>query len=182
MKDPIKVKDLIIDKLNLADVMVEYGVQFQFNPLLVSQVQFKCPFHGKDTKPSARLYNETKSCFCWVCRKTWNVVSFIMEKEGLIFKHTLSFIIKKYKIDVSTIPDAPELVLKSSPLDLDDKKVHFHKIRANILELHGIPFEKYRALCAAYFMVKYADVCGADVLGDLKKIEDKILWVKNPSV
>lgn len=175
MKDPRKLHDLIVDRLSLAEIMVDYGVHFQFNPLLAQEVQFKCPFHGKDNKPSARLYNNTKTCFCWVCRKSWDVVSFVAEKEKFKYIQALKYLINRFKIDTSSIPDTPQIELKEQSVEYEDKKVYFHKIKNNLIGIRGkVPFEKYRALCAAYFMVKYQDSLGLDVLLSLKRIEDKI--------
>jgi len=181
MKDPIKLRELIVEKVDLAEVMVSYGVHFQFDPRGATEVQFKCPFHGKDTKPSARLYNRTKSCFCWVCRKSWDVVSFIMEKEELFFKQALLYLINRYRVDTSSIPDVPQLELKDDTITPEDKKVLFHRIHANLLELRKkIPFEKYKALCSVFFMAKYQDYQKVDVTGNLKKIEEKIVCLLHP--
>ena len=175
MKDPIKLKDLLLEKIKLVDVMLSYDVQFQYDPRLASEVQFKCPFHGPDNKPSARLYNTTNSCFCWVCRKSWDPVSFVMEKENFFFKRALLYLANRYKIDISSIPDTPHIELKDTTINREDKKVLFRTIHTNILALRKkIPFEKYRSLCAIYFMTKYQDYQKVDVLESLKKIEGKI--------
>lgn len=177
MKDPKLVHDLIVEKLDFATVMEEYNVEFKHSPHLASEVQMKCPFHGTDNKPSARLYNATKSCFCWVCRKSWDVVSFIQEKEGMYYKQVLNFIPNRYHIDTSSIPDSPTIELKE--VKIEEKNVDFKHIRNNIVELRQrITFEKYRALCTVYSISKYMDAQGADVSLSLKKIEDKILCLK----
>jgi hypothetical protein len=175
VKDPIKVKDLIIEQLSLAEVMVSYNVAFAYDPRLASEVQFRCPFHGKDNKPSARLYNNTKSCFCWVCRKAWDVVSFIMEKEKMSFREALNYIVGRYKIDISSIPDIPTMELKK--IKYSEKNVVLKNLRSHVIELkRKIPFEKYRALCAAYFMAKTSKE--TDIFTNTKMIEEKILWLR----
>jgi DNA primase len=177
MKDPKKVHELIVDKLDFASVMVEYGVEFKHNPHLASEVQFKCPFHGADNKPSARLYSATKSCFCWVCRKAWDVVSFIMEKESMSYRQSLSYIPNRYHINLSSIPDDPTIELKK--VEVSDKNVLFKNLKTNILELRKkIPLEKYKALCAVFLINRYQDSKGVDVAGVLQKIEDKIICLK----
>jgi DNA primase len=174
MKDPIKLKELIIERLNLAEVMLSYKVSFMYDPRLATEVQYKCPFHGQDNKPSARLYNNTKSCFCWVCRKAWDVVSFIMDKENLSFRNTLNYIIGRYKIDTSSIPDTPTTDIKK--IKYSEKNVVLKNLTEHILDLkRKIPFEKYRALCTAYFMVKLSK---EDALEQTKTIEGKIKWLK----
>ena len=176
MKDPLKLKELIIEKVPLVNVMIDYGVEFQYNPTAVSEVQLKCPFHGRDTKPSARLYNTTSSFFCWVCRKSWNVVSFIMDRESLSFKQALSYLANRYKVDLSVIPDTPTIELKVNNADNESTGVLFKKVHKNILEIRKkIPFEKYRVLCAVYCNARYQDYCGENVFETLKKIEDKII-------
>lgn len=177
MKDPKKIHELIVEKLDFATVMVEYDVEFKQNPTIASEAQFKCPFHGVDHKPSARLYNETKSCFCWVCRKAWDVVSFIMEKESMPYRQVLNYISNRYHIDLSSIPDDPTIELKK--VEVSDKNVFFKNLKVNIIELRKkIPLEKYRALCAVLLINKYQDSKGVDVISSLQKIEDKIICLK----
>ena len=177
MKDPKKVHELIVEQVDLATIMEEYEVEFKHNPHLASEVQFKCPFHGADNKPSARLYNATKSCFCWVCRKAWDVVSFIMEKESLGYKQALSYVSNRFHVDLSSIPDDPTIEFK--PVEISDKNIRFMNIRANILDLKKkISFEKYKILCGVFFILKYRDSKDEDLTMDLQKIEDKIICLK----
>jgi hypothetical protein len=180
MKDPVKLKELLIEKINLADVMIEYNVEFPYDPRLVAEVQFKCPIHGKDNKPSARLYNDTKSCYCWVCRKSWDVVSFIQDMEKFSFGQTLNYIIKKYKIDTSSILDTPELDLESNEISINDPLIKKAKIKKMILELKKtIPYKSYCSLCTAYFMSDFAIAKGANPVETLNKIEEKLCQYKN---
>jgi DNA primase len=177
MKDPKKVHELIVENLDFATVMEEYNVEFKHSPHIASEVQMKCPFHGADNKPSARLYNATKSCFCWVCRKSWDVVSFIQEKEGMYYKQVLNYIPNRYHIDISSIPDSPTIELKEKIIE--EKNVDFKHIRSNIVTLRQkIPFEKYNALCAVYSISRYIDSQGVDVSLGLKKIEEKLLCLR----
>jgi hypothetical protein len=108
VKDLTKIRDVILEHLDLTQIMLDYGVEFIYNPLHMDEVQLRCPFHGKDNKPSARLYKATNTCYCWVCQKRWNGIDFIKEKEGFSYGAALSYIIKKFNIDISAIPDMPE--------------------------------------------------------------------------
>lgn len=175
MKDPMKVKELILEKLDLAEVMLEYGTSFVFHPGHVDEVQFRCPFHGKDKKPSARFYRQTKSCYCWYCRKTWDVIEFIKDKENLTFYQCLNHIIKKYRIDVSSIPDDPEFTdeKKKKISDIDIRISCVHKA---LLRLRGkMEFEKYNILCVYFLSTWYRKKeKHEDVKDSLSKLEDKI--------
>jgi hypothetical protein len=177
MKDSQKLRDLLVEKLDLADVLLKYNVKFQFDPHLTNEVQYKCPIHGRDNKPSARLYNNTKSCYCWVCRKAWDVVSFTKEMEKLSLNEALQYLVNRYHIDVSSIPDGPNLDAKV--VSCAEGKILKQQVRTGILSLRKkVPFEKYRALCVAFFMTNYAISKGVDAILSLNKIQEKILCLK----
>ena len=99
MKDPKKVRDLILQTVDFAQILLQYGTRFTFDPRKAVEVQLHCPFHGKDNKPSARYYRNTQSIFCWKCRKAWNVVSFVKDKEGFNYGETLHYILSRFKVD-----------------------------------------------------------------------------------
>lgn len=175
MKDPIKLKSLILEQVDLAEVMLSYGVQFAFNPRHAAEVQFRCPFHGKDQNPSARLYRNTQSCFCWFCKKKWDVVSFIQDKEGYGFLNALKFIVERYRVDTSSIPEDPEIKLDPPP-EVSNDDVNLTCIRRRLQELRGIiPLEKYRTLAYTYQMIGFYRSKEVDVSETIKKLEAKCL-------
>lgn len=45
------------------------------------QCQISCPFHGYDTSPSARVYPESNSMYCWTCAKSWDVIDYWAESN-----------------------------------------------------------------------------------------------------
>jgi DNA primase len=86
-----------------------------------------------------------------VCKKSWDVVSFIRDMEQLTFKEALYHLINVYKIDISSIPDAPELGLKYP--SFSNQNIFIRAVEENLLSLRKkIPFEKYRALCIVFFL------------------------------
>lgn len=173
MKDPTKLKELILRTVDLAGVMLDYGVQFAFNPKHAIEVQFRCPFHGKDQKPSARLYRNTQSCYCWFCKKKWDVVSFVQDKEGFSFINALKFIMERYHVDTSSIPDDPEIKLDPPPKVSDDD-IRLISIRRRLQELRGvIALERYRMLAYTYQMIGFYRSRDVDVSETIKKLEIK---------
>lgn len=38
--------------------------------------QISCPFHGQDSRPSARVYPDTNSFRCYYCSRSWGPVTF----------------------------------------------------------------------------------------------------------
>ena len=177
MKDPVKLKDLILQSVDFLQVPSQYKAQFVFDPRRADQAQLHCPFHGVDRKPSARYYKATQSMFCWKCHKSWNVISFIMEKENFGFGEALRYITSRYGVDISLIPDEPEI--KTERKTTSETSVKLIAIESTLRSLRGgLEFEKYRALCAALTMARYSDSCDKDVSGMLVKIEDKLQKVQ----
>jgi len=178
MKDPLKLKELLVKELDMARVMLDYKVKFMLNPMKVSEAQFKCPFHGKDNKPSARFYRDTQSCWCWVCQKKWDLISFIMDKEQLGFTKAILFLIEKYRIDTSSIPDGLDVKDLEAPpptKEVSEREVYRLFLRNNIAERRGkIPFEKYLMLCAVYYMV-LCEKSESRAVEAAKKLEAKLI-------
>jgi len=181
MKNPQKLRELVLKEVDMAKVLLDYNVNFVYNPTLADEVQLRCPFHGKDNKPSARFYRNTQSMFCWVCYKSWDVIQFIMEIEQLYYIRALLFIIDKYKVNISSISDEPEL----PPLNLingnviSEMAVETKLIKKKIRGFRGkIEFEKYRALCCAYNMVMFKMSQEGDILADIKKLDNKLNTIK----
>ena len=176
MKDLVLLRDLILEVVDLTDVMVGYGVEFVYNPHAASEVQFKCPFHGKDNKPSARLYKETKSLWCWKCHKRWNVIDFIKDKESLSYIGAVLHIIDRYRVDTSSIPDTPRsLIENNTPIEISEDNIEFLRIRGKIMELRGkAVFEKFNAVCSAWNMISFAYAQGKPVTESLKKLDMKV--------
>jgi len=180
MKDPGKVKDLILQTVDFSAVLLQYKVQFIFDPRKASEAQLHCPFHGVDRKPSARYYRATQSMFCWKCAKSWNVISFIMDKEGFNYGEALRYIVSRFGIDLSVIPDEPEM--KQERVQTSESSVKLLAIENMLHGLRGkLRFEKFRALCTALTMARFADSQNSDVSEMLTKIEEKFQKVEQES-
>jgi len=175
MKDLKLLKDLILEVVDLTDVMVSYGVEFVYNPHAATEIQFKCPFHGKDNKPSARLYKETKSLWCWKCHKRWDVIDFIKDKESLSYVGAVLHIIGTYHVDTSSIPDTPRSLAPEKPVEVSDLNIEFMRLQNMIRDLRGkVPFEKFNAVCSAWYMIAYASHQGKDMTEALQKLDLKV--------
>ena len=87
--------DRIFDAADIVDVLSDYvtlkrkGVNFEAC----------CPFHNEKT-PSFKV-SPAKGIFrCFGCGKSGNVVSFVMEHEGMTYPEALRTIAKKYGIEI----------------------------------------------------------------------------------
>jgi len=181
MKPLSKLKELIFEKVPLSEVLQDYNVEFMYNPDLADEVQFKCPIHGKDNKPSARFYKATQSCYCWVCHKRWDVIGFIEDKENLSFVEAIKFILDKYKLDTSGLPDI-DLGAPSKPKSADDLEMRKMQENSLVISLRGkvrqhkgkVPLEKYKVLCSAYYMILFERFKGRSSMANVKKFDTKL--------
>ena len=76
--------DRLKEHVPILDILSRYGYEVHsYN----REQQFKCDLHGdgSDNAPSARVYPETASWYCFACGKSRDVISTVMEKEGLEF-------------------------------------------------------------------------------------------------
>ncbi len=78
-------KETIISRVSAHDVLRRNGVRLKQGGD-DREEQFSCPFHGKDHKPSARVYPETvrgpSHVWCFVCQKRWDVIGLWRKYSG----------------------------------------------------------------------------------------------------
>ncbi len=62
--------------------------------------QFPCDLHGdgKDGKPSARLYPQNQSFYCFGCGVSRNAINLVREKEGFSFHSALEFVERFFRL------------------------------------------------------------------------------------
>jgi len=68
----------IHQNISAYDVLRYHGVQLKYQGD-EHEEQISCPFHGKDTDPSARVYPSTarsqSGVWCFVCNERWDAIS-----------------------------------------------------------------------------------------------------------
>lgn len=156
---------------NIEDVKVEISKYVKLGNILretgvirtdMDEEQFSCPFHGKDTKPSARYYKSTDSCYCFFCHKSWDLYSFLMQRDTATFKEVVNTLIKHYKIDLSKLPEAIVSAGRKSftgkkDAGVNEEKLFIIKAGTMISGMRGkVEVEKYRRIVFAYLLLKYS--------------------------
>ncbi len=72
----------IHSRVTVHDVLRHGGVELQGD----GEEQFSCPFHGVDTKPSARVYPENAQsrshAWCFVCQERWDAITLWKKFHG----------------------------------------------------------------------------------------------------
>lgn len=83
----------IKEECDLGVLLQEYG--YAVVPDRQREQQFACDLHGIDAKPSARFYGHNNTTYCWVCQKTRDPISYVMEKELLNFRDAIEHLEKR---------------------------------------------------------------------------------------
>jgi len=85
----------IKNEINIEDVLSSYGYEVYVGN---GEQQFKCDLHGDgtDNTPSARVYPQSNTWFCFACGRSRDSISTIMEKEGLSFNDSCTALEGKY--------------------------------------------------------------------------------------
>ena len=94
-----KRADRIKEKIPILNVLSKYGYQVYGDS---REQQFRCDLHGdgNDNAPSARVYPETNTWFCFACGKARDSISTVMEKEGLDFNKACTALELNYGLEV----------------------------------------------------------------------------------
>ncbi len=106
-------KTTVKDSVTAHDILRYHG-----SPLRASgdaEEQISCPFHGKDNKPSARIYptsgRSASHVHCFTCQKSWDVFglwrNFMGHGEEIKFSTILFEIERAFNI---VVPEAPESI------------------------------------------------------------------------
>jgi hypothetical protein len=102
----------IHERLSAHDVLRRFGVELRYQGD-DHEEQFKCPFHGKDNKPSARVYppsgGKPGGAWCFVCQERWDTISLWRKytDETRPFTQVLADIEREYNIPVPEPPKGP---------------------------------------------------------------------------
>lgn len=177
MKDLDSLRNLIKEYVSLGDLLKQDGLISN----LLDEEQFSCKFHGIDRKKSARYYRSTDKCYCWVCKRSLDVISYIQQKEELTFNEAIKFIIHEYNIDISNLPEVTEENIKKVreiiKVKVDNKKLTIEKLKQAILSVRDeIEYSTYLKLVYSYLLLNY--VIPEEEFGEqYKKLKEGMLRV-----
>jgi len=85
----------IQESVNILDLLDGYGYE-DIDATMDREQQYRCDLHGQDNKPSARVYPQSNSTYCFACGKARDVVGFVMDKEGLAFRDACRVLEERY--------------------------------------------------------------------------------------
>jgi len=89
----------IKEMVPIAQILSDYGYPVRTDGE-DREEQFPCDLHGDghDNKPSARMYPETGSFYCFACGVSRDAVDLVKEKEGLNFGEALKHLEVQYDL------------------------------------------------------------------------------------
>ena len=157
MKDFQKLKEHIKTVVSLGEMLRSEGKI----TLEIEEEQISCPFHGVDNKKSARYYRDTDTFYCWVCRKVWDVFSYVQQKNGYSIKDAINGLIRDYRIDISSVPEQMDVFIQGitgpdKPVIIDRKNIFLGQVKDYIYRLRDkINLEKYKRLVHSYMLLRY---------------------------
>jgi hypothetical protein len=93
-----KRADRIRETIPIQRVLADYGYAVEAG--YDGEQQFSCDLHGdgQDGKPSARVYPDSASWYCFACDHTRDAVETVREKEGIEFWPALQVLEKRYNL------------------------------------------------------------------------------------
>lgn len=89
----------IKEKIPLERVLSDYGYSVRE---IGGEQQFRCDLHGdgSDNAPSARVYPQSNTFYCFACGRARDSIALVMEKEGVEFGKACFLLEKKYGLAV----------------------------------------------------------------------------------
>ena len=127
--------DDIKSSVNIFDLMDKLGISFRYR--ITSQIL--CPGH-EEQNPSARVFADTHSIYCWVCGRSWDVVDLVMIRKHITKRQSMDWLAANFKITVKPVNATVVLAAKFNrkPTNVMDKKkaallfVKYYENRVNI--------------------------------------------------
>jgi DNA primase len=93
-----KRADRIREEIPIQQVLSDYG--YRVDAGYNGQQQFSCDLHGdgSDNKPSARVYPDSASWFCFACGRPRDAIQTAKEKEGVDFWAAVRLLEQRYNL------------------------------------------------------------------------------------
>lgn len=157
----------IKEDIDIVDVLVDYGYAVVSGGGYREQ-QFSCDLHGDgfDGKPSARVYPESQSWYCFACDKTRDAVETVREKEGVGFMDALRYLEKRYNLpdmgweEGDYKPSKPEVFNPieqnlHTGLSFDKERTTVETFLTELTKDRDLPMETLLGFWEAFDMLKF---------------------------
>lgn len=92
---------VIKEKIDLKDYLEKDGIELKKT---VQGGIGLCPFH-KEKTPSFSVFSDTQTYHCFGCQKHGSIIDYVMEREGLDFKSTITTLAERNNIQLKLSPE-----------------------------------------------------------------------------
>lgn len=128
--------DRIREEIPIAQVLSDYG--YPVHATYGGEEQFSCDLHGDgtDSKPSARVYPDSQSFYCFACDRTRDAIQLVREKEGKSFWDAVKALESRYGLGRMEYEDegegwntpTPEAGLGAAIEEITDTEISFEEV------------------------------------------------------
>ena len=175
--------DRIREEVPILEVLVVYGYAVHPDGGDREQ-QFSCDLHGdgNDTKPSARVYPDSSSFYCFACGQTRDVITLVREKEGMGFWPAVRVLERRYGLKPLKWDEEERVTTQTKVEDALQAKVPvktvLHRTERFLLSMsreQAVPPPQMAALWEAYDQVSYRHYNEELPDGEVKDLALRIL-------
>lgn len=155
----------IQEEIDISQVLIDFG----YNVHPGAEHQFSCDLHGDgfDSKPSARVYPESSSWYCWACEKSRDAIETVRAKQGIGFMEAMKWLEDRYGLD--TLPwtdqqrEEMRKVEKANPFEetyrrarsYDEEREDTKRFLDDLTYDRDLPYEQLLAFWEAFDMIQY---------------------------
>ena len=102
-----------------------------------------------------------------------------MEKEGIWFNSAVNFLINRYRVDISSVPESIELRMPKIQ-KISEESVLMMVLSNSIIESRKkIPLEKYRVIVSYFYNLLYKKSLGKDISAGVQRLKEKVEKLSN---
>ena len=99
--------------------------EFRLNNIKKSKQKNKYSCISCSSSDALHLYTETNTCHCYSCNSNWNVISFVMEMQGLDYINALKYLNQTYSLN---LPIKTDTQIKKAESKLNKKFKEYKKL------------------------------------------------------
>lgn len=99
--------------------------EFSINNVKKSKQKNKYSCISCSSSDALHLYTETNTCHCYSCNSNWNVISFVMEMQGLDYINALKYLNQIYSLN---LPIKTDTQIKKAESKLNKKFKEYKKL------------------------------------------------------
>lgn len=175
--------DRIRAEIPLVGVLASYGYRVQ---RYGEEQQFSCDLHGdgRDSKPSARVYPDTNTFYCWGCQRSRDAIELTKEKEGLDFsaacraleeRHGLPALPWSEDAEPDNTISVTSILNAAGSATFEKESTRFETFLKGLTDDRDLPLKAILVWWEAYDKLCYLQQQGTESLPGILQLKQKIL-------